>query len=103
MAEFIESSGEIEIIGVSQQFRSLAAGDKIELTFRPIDVANPPYQLKVVSPSGKTIVERILSVLPTGEPQSAPPFEFSPSVGGVYKIEIRERKGGAFGTCKMKL
>src|SRR5689334_1091194 len=103
MAEFIESTGEIEIYSVSQQFRNLAAGDRIELVFKPIDAANPPYQLKIVSPSGSTIVDRILSALPTGEPQSAAPYEFSPGAKGVYRIEIREMRGRAFGTTKMRL
>jgi hypothetical protein len=103
MAEFIESSGEIEILCVSRQFRTLSAGDKVELVFKPIDAPNPPYQLKVTSPSGKTIVDVTIRALPTGDPQSPPPFECLPSVNGDYRIEIRERNGRSYGACKLKV
>ena len=38
-----------------------------------------------------------------GEPQSAAPFEFVPSVHGIYRIEIREMRGRAFGRGNLKI
>ena len=103
MAQFIESSGEIEIVSLSPRLRAFTIGDKVQLIFRPIDAPNPPYQLKVTSPSGKGIVDTIVRALPTGEPQSAPPFEFLPAVPGIYRIRISEMRGRAFGEGKLKI
>lgn len=103
MAQFIESSGEIEIISTLPRSQKFSIGDRVQLVFKPIYEPNPPYQLKVISPSGAAIVDSIIRALPTGEPQSAPPIEFSPSALGIYKIEIREMKGRAFGAGKLKL
>lgn len=103
MAQFIESSGEIEIVSLFSRAQRFTIGDRVQLIFKPIDEPNPPYQLRVVSPTGKQIVDTILRALPTGEPQSAPPFEFAPSVSGTYKVEIREMKGRAFGKGDLKI
>jgi len=103
MAHLIESSGEIEIIPQSPGSRAFSIGDRVKLVFTPINEPNPPYQLKVTAPSGSTIVDTIIRALPTGEPQSGPPFEFSPSVSGIYKIDIREMRGRAFGVGKLKI
>lgn len=103
MAHLTESSGEIEIISISPRLHAFTIGDKIQLVFKPIDAPNPPYQLKVVSPSGKSIVDTIVRDLPTGEPQSAPPFEFLPTATGIYVIRISEMRGRAFGEGKLKI
>lgn len=104
MAHLIESSGEIEIVCETPQLHSFSLGDKVRLIFRPIDSPNPPYQLKVYSPAGgKTVVDTIVRALPTGEPQSAPPFEFLPTATGVYRIEIHEMRGRAFGKARLKI
>lgn len=103
MAHFIDSSGEIEIISLQSRSHAFAIGDRVQLIFKPIDQPNPPYKLKVTAPSGKTIVDTIVRSLPTGEPQSAPPFEFSPSVAGTYLVELHETKGRAFGSGKLKI
>ncbi|MEZ4294512.1 MAG: hypothetical protein R3B70_06020 [Polyangiaceae bacterium] len=99
MAYFTDSSGEIEIISVS----SASVGDRVKLVFKPIDEPNPPYTLSVTSPTGSSIVDTVLRALPTGEPQSAPPFEFSPSVPGLYRVRIAEMRGRAYGEGKLKI
>lgn len=103
MAQFTDSSGEIEIVVQNSRVAAFSIGDRVQLIFRPIDAPNPPYKLKVTSPSGTMIVDTIVRSLPTGEPQSAPPIEFSPSVLGTYTIDIRETKGRSFGTGKLKI
>lgn len=103
MAHLTESSGEIEIISLSPRLQSFSIGDKVQLVFKPIDAVNPPYTLKVWSPSGKAIVDTIVRSLPTGEPQSAPPFEFLPSASGIYRIRISEMRGRAYGEGKLKI
>jgi hypothetical protein len=103
MAYVIESSGEIEIISLASRTKKFAMGDRVQLIFKPIDTPNPPYKLKVTSPTGKSIVDTLIRALPTGEPQSAPPFEFSPSVNGIYIVEIRESNGRAFGKGDLKV
>lgn len=103
MAQVTESSGEIEIISLSPRMQAFSIGDKVQLVFKPIDQPNPPYQLKVWSPAGKPIVDTIVRDLPTGEPQSAPPFEFLPTATGIYRIRIGEMRGRAYGEGKLKI
>ncbi len=103
MAQFIDSSGEIEIVNPAPRSHAFAIGDRIQLIFRPIDEPNPPYKLKITAPSNKVIVDTIIRSLPTDKAQSAPPFEFSPSVAGIYVIDIRETTGRAYGTAKLKI
>jgi hypothetical protein len=103
MAHLTESSGEIEIISLSPRLQAFVIGYRVQLIFKPIDLPNPPYQLKVWSPSGKTIVDTIIRSLPTGEPQSAAPFEFLPTVNGIYKIRLSEMKGRAYGEGKLQV
>src|SRR5262245_55008455 len=99
MATITESSGEIEITSLSEA----SIGDRVKLVFMPIDAPNPPYHLKIMSPSGRAIVDNVLRDLPTGAAQSAPPFEFLPTASGVYDIEIRETKGRAAGRAKLQI
>jgi hypothetical protein len=61
--------------------------------FTPMHGATAPYTLRIFSPTGANIVDTIVRDLPTTEPQSAPAFEFVVSVGGRYRIEIREMRG----------
>lgn len=103
MPQIIDSAGEIEIVVVSSRAAKFTMGERVSLVFRPIDAPNPPYTLRITSPSGKSIVDTIVRSLPTGEPQSAPPFEFSPSVLGVYTIELKESKGRAYGKGSLKI
>ena len=90
MARTIDSSGDIETICTAQPAK---AGEELKLLFRAEDDAEPPFVLKIKSPSAKVIVERVVRELPTGKPQSAPPVTFTPSAGGEYKIEIKQLKG----------
>lgn len=103
MPQILDSSGEIEIVIVSSRVAKFAIGDRVQLVFRPIDAPSPPYTLRVTSPTGKSIVDTIIRTLPTGEPQSAPPFEFSPSVLGVYTVELKESRGRAYGKASLKI
>lgn len=65
----------------------------MKLVFRSDDEADPPFNIRIKSPSGKVIVERVLRDLPTGRPQSAPPVEFTASAPGAYTVEIWQLYG----------
>ena len=71
----------------------MRAGETVSLVFRSDDDAAPPFTVRIKSPSGKVIVERVLRELPTGKPQSAPPIQFTTSGAGDYKIEIVQLYG----------
>jgi len=112
MSTYIESSGDIEVLcfpsgraiprNAIPFFSEVGIGDRLCLIFNPSD-ANPPYSLKIVSPTGTTIVDTILRDLPTALPQSAAPVEFMVSVNGVYKITIGELKGRQRGEARVKV
>ena len=98
----IESSGDIEvhchpagsaIRSTAPYFGTIAPGDRLALLFTPGDATDPPYALKIVSPTGATILDTIVRDLPTSTPQSPSPIEFVVSTRGIYRIEIREMKG----------
>jgi hypothetical protein len=104
MAGSFESSGDIEILcrvagavvwrGTVPAFDELGVGDRLFLVFRPEEGSSPPYQLKIVSPSGATIMDTIVRDLPDGTKQStAAPIEFIVSLRGTYRIELREKSG----------
>ena len=112
MPAFIESSGEIEVFcypsGAPSRvtvpvFDAVTVGDRLSLVFGANDGATPPYSLKVVSPSGTTILDSIVRDLPTGLPQSPPPVEFVVSGKGVYKVEIREMRGRQRGEARVRI
>ena len=90
MARTVDNSGDIETICKTDPVRS---GDTVLLVFRSDDDASPPFTVKIKSPQGKVIVERVLRDLPTGKPQSAPPVSFTVSAAGDYKIEITQLYG----------
>jgi hypothetical protein len=75
----------------------VCAGDTVSLVFRADDEANPPFNIRIKSPTGQIILERVLRELPTGKPQSAPPITFTASASGDYKIEIKQLYGKARG------
>ncbi len=90
MPRTIDSSGDIETICKTDPAK---AGEEIRLVFRAEDDAEPPFTLKIKSPSGKVIVERVIRDLPTGKPQSAPPVAFTASASGPYVVEIKQIHG----------
>ena len=100
MSTTIESTGEIETIC---QTDDLAPGKTARLVFRAWDDTSPPFTVKVRSPAGKTILERVIRDLPTGRPQSAPPVTFSVSMSGEYKINISELYGDAQGEAILRV
>jgi hypothetical protein len=100
VARTIESVGDIETICKSDPAR---AGEEIKLLFRAEDDADPPFTLKIKSPSGKVIVERVIRDLPTGKPQSAAPVAFTASSGGEYKIEIKQIQGKLRGEAVLRV
>jgi hypothetical protein len=113
MSSLIESSGDIEVLCFPSgsavlktaipYFDAIGVGDRIAMVFTPGDGAAPPFSLKIISPTGATILDTILRDLPTGTPQSPPPVEFVVSVKGQYRIEIRELKGRQRGEAKVKV
>ncbi|MCC6553409.1 MAG: hypothetical protein IT372_10370 [Polyangiaceae bacterium] len=96
----VDNTGDIETVC---QTSPVSVGDVIKLVFRAYEEATPPFNIKIRSPGGKVIVERVLRELPTGEPQSAPPVEFSASAGGEYKLEIRQLYGKQKGEAVLRV
>jgi hypothetical protein len=90
----VESSGDIETFSKADP---VSAGDTVSLIFRSDEEANPPFTLRIKSPAGKVILERVLRELPTGRPQSAPPIQFTASAAGDYRIEIWQLYGKSRG------
>ena len=90
MPRTVENSGDIETICAQDPVR---AGDTVNLVFRADDDATPPFNMRIKSPTGKTILERVLRELPTGKPQSAAAVQFTASAAGEYKIEIWQLYG----------
>jgi hypothetical protein len=112
MSALIEFSGEIEIFcypsGASTRasvpfFDTVGVGDRLSLVFGPADGTNPPYVLKIFSPSGANILDKIMRDLPTGTPQSPPPIEFVVSVKGQYRVELREQRGRQLGEARVRV
>ena len=100
MARTIESVGDIETICKSDPAK---AGEELKLVFRAEDDADPPFTLKIKSPTGAVILERVIRDLPTGKPQSAPPVAFTPSSPGEYKIEIKQIQGKQRGEAVLRV
>lgn len=100
MARTIDSTGDIETVC---KVDPLKTGESAILIFRADDEPEPPYNLRVKSPSGKTIVERVLRELPTGMPQSAPPITFTVSAPGEYKVEIKQLYGKQKGDAILRV
>ncbi len=100
MARTIESVGDIETLCKTDPAK---AGEEIKLVFRTEDDVEPPFTLKIKSPAGKVIVERVIRDLPTGKPQSAPPVAFTPSSGGEYKVEIKQIQGKQRGDAVLRV
>lgn len=108
----VESSGDIEIFchtggstrrGSVPSFDAIGVGDRLTLVFVPNDGSNPPYTLKIFSPSGALFLDTLVRELPTGGPQSPPPIEFVVSAKGTYRIEIRELRGRQRGEAKVRV
>ena len=100
VARTIESVGDIETICKNDPAK---AGEEIKLVFRAEDEPDPPFTLKIKSPAGKVIVERVIRELPTGKPQSAPPIVFTASAAGEYKVEIKQIKGKLKGDAVLRV
>ncbi|HTJ83433.1 MAG TPA: hypothetical protein VL400_17055 [Polyangiaceae bacterium] len=100
MTRVIESSGNIETICDAN---ALKVGDTVKLVFRALDEAEPPFSVKIVSPGGKVLLERVLRELPTGKPQSAPPITFTAGAGGEYKVEIWQLYGKTRGQATLRV
>jgi hypothetical protein len=90
VARTVEHSGDIETFSESDPVN---AGDSVKLFFRADDEATPPFTIRIRAPSGTVILERVLRELPTGQPQSSPPVQFTVSGPGDYKIEIWQLYG----------
>lgn len=97
MPAVIECSGEIEIICDTSR---LQPGRQAKLVFRVWEDVTPPYQIKIWSPSGSLIVDRVIRNLPTGEPQSPSPVAFSVNVGA-YVITMKQLRGTAEGNATL--
>jgi hypothetical protein len=100
VARTVGNSGDIETICRQDPVK---AGESVTLVFRSDDDAAPPFTVRIRSPAGKVIVERVLRELPTGKPQSAPPVTFTTSVGGEYKIEIWQLYGKQRGEAVLRV
>ena len=100
MARTLESTGDIETIS---QTDPVNAGDTVKLVFRAEDDAEPPFTVKIKSPSGKVSLERVLRELPTGKPQSAAPLQLTVSAPGDYKVEIKQLNGKQRGEAILRV
>ncbi len=100
MARTLEGTGVIETI---LQTDPATVGDTVKLVFRADDDAEPPFTVKVKSPSGQVILERVLRELPTGKPQSAPALQFTLSMSGDYKIQIKQLHGKQQGDSVLRV
>lgn len=107
----IEATGDIEIFchpsrsnsrGTVPFFDKIAPGERLSLLFVPGE-STPPYKLKVISPSGATILDTLVRDPPTGAPQSPPPIEFVVSTTGTYRIEVRALTGRQHGDAKIRV
>jgi hypothetical protein len=100
VARTIDSVGDIETICKTDPAK---AGEEIKLVFRAEEDAEPPFTIKIKSPMGKVIVERVIRDLPTGRPQSASPVTFTPSSGGEYRVEIKQIRGKLRGEAVLRI
>jgi hypothetical protein len=82
-------------------FDEIHSGDRVLLCFGADDDAKPPYSVRIRSPSGALILDRMMRALPTGLPQSEPALEFVVSTRGDYVIEIRESRGKNWGRATL--
>lgn len=97
MPATIESHGDIEVLCNADE---VAPNRIVRLTFRTVDPPSPPFQIRVKSPTGSVILERVIRELPTNAPQSPPPVQFTVQKGK-YEIHIAQLKGGAEGTATL--
>ncbi len=72
---------------------TLKVGDTVKLIFRAQEELEPPFTVKIASPAGKVLVERVLRELPDGKPQSAPAVQFTLVATGDYKLDIWQLYG----------
>lgn len=100
MPATIEIHGDIEII--CQSLSDLAPNRIARIVFRTYADATPPWQIRVKSPSGKMILERVMRELPTGDPQSPPPVTFTVHKGE-YEVTIAQLKGSTMGAATIKV
>jgi len=100
VARTLESTGDIETIS---QTDPVNAGDTVKLVFRAEDDAEPPFTVKIKSPTGKVILERVLRELPTGRPQSAPALQLTVSTSGDYKVEVTQLYGKQRGDAILRV
>jgi len=87
----------------SYSFDDLTVGDRVSLCFNAGEDTRAPYGLKVRSPNGALVLERLLRELPTGMPQSEAPVEFTIMARGRYSVEIRELSGKAWGQATIRI
>ena len=73
------------------------------MVFRTWDDVSPPFTVKVKGPGGKTVFDRVIRELPTGEPQSAPPIAFTVKLAGTYRIRIKELYGTIDGEATLSV
>ena len=85
----LESSGEIDTFCEG----AAKAGERTKIYFRTEDDLAPPFKLRIRSPGGVVIVERVLRELPLGPLYGIPSVEFLTPDTGEYKIEIRQIQG----------
>ena len=94
MSAKIESQGTIEIICENRD--EVSPNRQARIIFRAWDDATPPFQIRVRSPTGNTIVERVIRALPTGAAQSPDPVTFTVQAGN-YEVSIAQLRGSAEG------
>ena len=94
MPRTIENHGSIEILTLTDP---VEPGDTVKLVFHHEDDVDPPLRVRIFSPSGERIFERVLREVPNGTPQSPPPLEFTAMLPGNYKILLEQLHGALRG------
>jgi hypothetical protein len=84
-------------------FDKIDPGERLALLFVPGGTTIPPYKLRIISPSGATILDTLVRDPPTGAPQSPAPIEFVVSAIGTYRIEVSSLTGRQRGDAKIRI
>jgi hypothetical protein len=86
----VQSTGEIETFCEPSRDREC---ERAFVYFRAVAEVTPPFKLRVRSPGGSVIVERVLRELPEGAGFGSPSVDFLATVPGEYRLEIWQMRG----------
>lgn len=85
----VQTAGDIETFCEG----AARAGERVSLYFRTEEDVTPPFKLRVRSPGGVVILERVLRHLPEGPLTGTPSIDFLAASAGEYQIDIKQMQG----------